>query len=186
MKIGIAVVTTGHRPLPVYDTPASVQFVLLEDHQMRGPAWARNQALRLLEGSGCEHMFVFDDDFQPVGRMVERVCRELVEFGVRYAEVFAGRVTYQTAEALQLIGGYNEAHGRYGLERAGRTERARRAGLLCRFGGPTLAAMVEPVREPRPLLTVEEKEAHVAMTSGIYRREVMGELFYNYRGQNRG
>lgn len=182
MQVGIAIVTTGHRQLPEYNTPRCCQFLVFEDTHLRGPAWARNQALRLLEGSGCTHMLVFDDDYAPRGADILRVCKELDEFGVDYAEVYGGRVTFQTKRALQVIGGYAESHGRYGLERAGRTIRARRAGLIGKAAGAsTLSAAVVPLSNGAPLLSVEEKEAHIEAARGLYAAEAQGSWFVPYK-----
>lgn len=181
--IGIAVITTGHRELPAYPQVQGAEFIVFEDTHLRGPAWARNQALRLLDD--CAHVFLLDDEFSLRPTDLLRSCAELQTWKLDYAEAFQGRVTYQTPRALRLIGGYDERHGRYGLERHGRTVRAERAGLRAQrhIADPTLASCILPLAGRASLLSDEEKEAHIRASEPIYKLETRGDCFRAYHPQ---
>lgn len=211
-RFGVGVITVGRRPIRDYLLPAGCAFVVVEDTGRRGPAWARNQALRQLDH--CEHIFLFDDDCWPVMRgWAEYWAGQCEAAGIKYSalpeafkteldlfddppiwdEVFAwkggiGAAIYQHRSALEVIGGYNEALRGYGLEDAGRADRALRAGLT----GPARNAC--PLRclayihsadvfgeNPEPSYTVEEKGAHIAANRGAYLAELDGPVFVPYR-----
>lgn len=210
-KYGVGVITVGRRPIRDYLLPDDCTFVVVEDTERRGVAWARNQVLQQLDH--CEHIFLFDDDCWPVMRgWAEYWSSQCEAAGVRYSalpEAFkdcvGGRVSehdgellswsggigaaiYQHRSALDVIGGYNEALRGYGFEDAGRADRAHRARLT----GPTRNAC--PLRclayirsadvfgeNPTPSYTVEEKEAHIAANRQAYLDELAGPVFVPYR-----
>lgn len=157
-KYGVGVITVGRRPIRDYLLPDDCTFVVVEDTERRGVAWARNQVLQQLDH--CEHIFLFDDDCWPVMRgWAEYWAGQCEVGGVTYSalpEAFKtkplhpmvdllvmdemlcwdggiGAAIYQHRSALDVIGGYNEALHGYGFEDAGRAVRAQRAGLT----GPT-------------------------------------------------
>jgi len=213
-KFGVGVITVGQRPIHDYLLPDDCTFVVVEDTERNGVAWARNQCLRQLDH--CEHIFLFDDDCWPVMRgWAEYWSEQCVNGGIGYSalpeafktkigdlieytvdvnyELFQwdggiGAAIYQHRSALDVIGGYNEALRGYGLEDAGRADRAYRAGLT----GPTRNAA--PLRllayihsadvmgeNPTPSYTVEEKEAHIRTNHPIYLAELDGPIFIPYR-----
>lgn len=210
-KFGVGVITVGRRPIRDYLLPDDCTFVVVQDTERRGVAWARNRVLQLLDH--CEHIFLFDDDCWPVMRgWAEYWAGQCEAAGVRYSalpEAFkscvGGRVSehdgellswdgglgaaiYQHRSALDVIGGYNETLHGYGFEDAGRADRAQRAGLT----GPTRNAC--PLRclayihsadvmgeNPTPSYTVEEKEAHIAANRQAYVDELAGPVFIPYR-----
>lgn len=211
-RYGVGVITVGRRPIHDYLLPDDCTFVVVEDTERNGVAWARNQCLRQLDH--CEHIFLFDDDCWPVMRGWAEYWSEQCDMHkVRYsalpeafksgfvrgatvcfgAELAAweggiGAAIYQHRSALDVIGGYNEALQGYGLEDAGRADRAYRAGLT----GPTRNAA--PLRllayihsadvmgeNPAPSYTVEEKEAHIRTNHPIYLAELDGPIFIPYR-----
>lgn len=210
-KFGVGVITVGRRPIRDYLLPDDCTFVVVEDTARNGVAWARNQVLQQLDH--CEHIFLFDDDCWPVMRgWAEYWSEQCWVAGVRYSalpEAFKsqhdgttatiggdmiawdggiGAAIYQHRTALDVIGGYNEALRGYGLEDAGRADRAYRAGLT----GPTRNAA--PLRllayihsadvmgeNPTPSYTVEEKEAHIRTNHPIYLAELDGPIFIPYR-----
>ncbi|MNV68733.1 hypothetical protein D3C71_1616020 [compost metagenome] len=112
-----------------------------------------------------------------------RASGEFAAWKLDYAEAYLGRVTYQSAAAVRRIGGYDEGHGRYGLERQGRCARAERAGLRGDRGiaDPTLSACIVPLAGRRALMTDEEKEAHIPAAARIYKRETTGDWFRAYQ-----
>lgn len=210
-RFGVGVITVGRRPIRDYLLPDDCTFVVVEDTERRGVAWARNQVLQQLDH--CEHVFLFDDDCWPVMRgWAEYWAGECYAVGVTYSAlpeafktVAGGRILpyqgdvlcwdggigaaiYQHRSALDVIGGYNEALKGYGFEDAGRADRAHRAGLT----GPTRNAA--PLRllayihsadvmgeNPTPSYTVEEKEAHIAANRGAYQAELAGPVFIPYK-----
>lgn len=208
-RYGVGVITVGLRPIHDYLLPDDCTFVIVEDTERNGVAWARNQCLRQLDH--CEHIFLFDDDCWPVmGGWADYWAEQCVRAAIRYSalpEAFKtghaftitqgdmipwlggiGAAIYQHRSALDVIGGYNEALRGYGLEDAGRADRAQRAGLT----GPTRNAA--PLRllayihsadvfgeNPTPSYSVEEKEAHIAINRPAYLEELKGPVFYPYR-----
>lgn len=210
-KYGVGVITVGRRPIRDYLLPDDCTFVVVEDTERRGVAWARNQVLQQLDH--CDHIFLFDDDCWPVMRgWAEYWAGECAAAWVGYSalpEAFKtgrierwahagsdiiywdggiGAAIYQHRSALEVIGGYNEALHGYGFEDAGRADRAQRAGLT----GPTRNAC--PLRclayihsadvfgeNPTPSYTVEEKEAHIAANHQAYLDELAGPVFVPYR-----
>lgn len=210
-RYGVGVITVGLRPIHDYLLPDDCTFVMVEDTERNGVAWARNQCLRQLDH--CEHIFLFDDDCWPVmGGWAEYWAGQCVHAAIRYSalpEAFKtgasgymwdhcgevigwdggiGAAIYQHRSALDVIGGYNEALRGYGLEDAGRADRAQRAGLT----GPTRNAA--PLRllayihsadvfgeNPTPSYSVEEKEAHIAINRPAYLEELKGPVFHPYR-----
>lgn len=156
-KFGVGVITVGRRPIRDYLLPDDCTFVVVEDTERNGVAWARNQVLRQLDH--CEHIFLFDDDCWPVVRgWAEYWSGQCESEAIAYSalpEAFKSRcdmtssmrlhgeliawdggigaAIYQHRSALDVVGGYNEALQGYGLEDAGRAARAYRAGLT----GPT-------------------------------------------------
>lgn len=156
-KYGVGVITVGRRPIRDYLLPDDCKFVIVEDTDRCGVAWARNQVLQQLDD--CEHIFLFDDDCWPVMRgwaeywagqcSVALVCYSALPeaFKSRFdydstmrlaSDTLAwdggiGAAVYQHRSALEVIGGYNEKLHGYGFEDAGRADRAHRAGLT----GPT-------------------------------------------------
>lgn len=163
-RFGVGVITVGRRPIRDYLLPDDCTFVVVEDTERRGVAWARNQVLQQLDH--CEHIFLFDDDCWPTIRgWAEYWAGECDRAGIRYSalpEAFKTGITgpqdwtcgeelmtwdggigaaiYQHRSTLDVIGGYNEALQGYGFEDAGRADRAFRAGL----SGPTRNAC--PIR----------------------------------------
>lgn len=210
MKYGVGVITVGLRPIRDYLLPDDCAFVVVEDTERRGPAWARNQCLQQLDH--CEHIFLFDDDCWPVMRgWAEYWSSQCEAVGVTYSalpEAFKGTLVgtrmgdmmtwsggigaaiYQHRSALGVIGGYNEQLQGYGLEDAGRAHRAGRAGLSVRNPGFNAApfrllAYIHSAdvmgENPTPSYTVEEKEAHIAKNHPIYLQELVGPIFIPYR-----
>lgn len=207
-KYGVGVITVGLRPIRDYLLPDDCTFVVVEDCERRGVAWARNQVLQQLDH--CEHIFLFDDDCWPVMHgWAEYWASHCSTWQLRYSalpEAFKtnalqplneevmcwdggiGAAIYQHRSALDVIGGYNEALKGYGFEDAGRHRRAHRAGLT----GPTHNAA--PIRllayihsadvmgeNPTPSYTVEEKEAHIAANWAAYLAELGGPVYIPYR-----
>lgn len=209
-RYGVGVITVGRRPIRDYLLPDDCTFVVVEDTERRGVAWARNQCLRQLDH--CEHIFLFDDDCWPVMRgwaeywsgqceaasvtysaLPEAFKTTVADYLLHAREVVGwdggiGAAIYQHRSALDVIGGYNETLQGYGLEDAGRADRAYRAGLT----GPTRNAA--PLRllayihsadvmgeNPAPSYTVEEKEAHIRTNHPIYLAELDGPIFIPYR-----
>lgn len=208
-RYGVGVITVGLRPIHDYLLPDDCAFVVVEDTERRGVAWARNQVLRQLDH--CEHIFLFDDDCWPVMHgWAEYWADQCAGADITYSalpEAFKtghaftiaqgdmipwlggiGAAIYQHRSALEVIGGYNEALRGYGLEDAGRADRAYRAGLT----GPTRNAA--PLRllayihsadvfgeNPTPSYSVEEKEAHIALNRPAYLEELKGPVFHPYR-----
>lgn len=209
-RFGVGVITVSRRPIRDYLLPDDCTFVVVEDTERRGVAWARNQVLQQIDH--CEHIFLFDDDCWPTMRgwaeywsehcraagvrysaLPEAFKTGIVDFSAVTLDVIAwdggiGAAIYQHRSALDVIGGYNEALHGYGFEDAGRADRAQRAGLT----GPTRNAC--PIRclayihsadvfgeNPEPSYTVEEKEAHIAANRPAYIAELAGSVFIPYR-----
>ena len=66
MKIGVGVITMGVRALKSYRTQPDTYFHVHVDTDKKGVSHARNTCLKHLYDEGCDYMFVFDDDGDPV------------------------------------------------------------------------------------------------------------------------
>lgn len=205
MKIGVGVITTGERPLKLQRVALWADLQVVTDVDRRGPSWGRNECLKRLQG--CDHIFLMDDDCYPVMPGWEAyLIEQFVKHGVDYSvlpEAFKtpllgthgemgywaggiGAFCYQSAKALDVVGGYNEAYDRYGFEDAGRLNRAQRAGLT----GPN-APVSCPIRalayihsedvfaeNPTPTVSRAEKQRLIDKNRPLYDEELAGPLYY--------
>lgn len=211
MKIGIGVITVGLRPIGNYRLGTDSELYIFHDKDRKGPAYARNQCLRYFYDKGFDYIFLFDDDCRPVMDNWEKYFIDQAnEAGVNYMAVpeyfktgFKGMLTdemalwdgtcgcftYQTRYCLDTIGGYNNDYFGYGLEDAGRSKRALRAGMTehpDHFSFPIrgLAYIYsEDIFGVTAIqnLTMEEKLSYVHKNQGTYNKEINGEkLFYDF------
>ncbi len=205
-KYGVGVITIGRRPIQDYLLPDDCKFVVIEDTDRRGVAWARNQALAQLDQ--CEHIFLFDDDCWPVmAGWAEYWVKDMATFDIGYSVMpeafktkFDGIVTgdlgrweggigaacYQHRDTLDIIGGYNETLKGYGFEDAGRLARYQRAEQEAFNYAPIrLLAYIHSAdvfgENPAPSFSVEEKEAHIKANHPIYVAELAGPVYIPYK-----
>lgn len=207
MKVGVGVITMGVRPIHDYKLAHDTHLFVYTDVERKGPAHARNQALKHLLDEGCDIFFLFDDDCYPRATGWEAcfIDQHLVtgihffglpdtlNAGVNGCE---GEVIYWngvlgcfgmfTRALLDAIGFYNTAYERYGHEDTAYTFRALRSGLAGNgIGFPSPIRALGYIHSEDVYgetliqnLTPEEKGAYIQINQPIFDAEVNGDQLY--------
>lgn len=151
-RIGVGRITCGNRmPHDLRLPEGAIQCDII-DTERRGPAWARNQALKTLMDEECEYLFLFDDDCYPImdgwaHYFVRQSMLSGVEFlglpeafkstlihkgkqEVAYWSNIIGCFNFQTRRFMETVGYYNSEYKGYGYEDSARNHRAMRSGLV--------------------------------------------------------
>lgn len=152
-KVGIGIITCQNRPihpnfLNLISGPTTT-FVYT-DHERKGPAYGRNECLKVLSEAGCDYFFLFDDDVYPVHEDWQSILVDLHEstgihlFGypdkrdkepksilgpIEFYQWNTGCFISLTRDMLEAIGYFNPAYKVYGFEDIAYLYRARRSGL---------------------------------------------------------
>lgn len=157
MKVGIAIISTGDRAISPNMTQllaSNATVLIYVDKDRRGPGFARNQAIKALYDSGCEHFFLFDDDVWPMRKGWDvhliNVAKEynLDFIGFPHAwesrpigldrgmAVYPGvtvQFAYLSRKCVDTVGYFDLRYGKYGPEDITYAYRAHLAGL-CGLG----------------------------------------------------
>lgn len=161
MKIGIGVITVQNREihpniLNLISQPT--QFYIFTDHERKGPGFGRNECIKNLYDSGCDYIFMFDDDTYPVKKGWEdHIIRAATDNdihcfgypnsnaavvnaalsnklrtvnGVDYWQWSTGCFKFITRRFVEEVGYFNNEYHTYGFEDVGYLYRAR-ASRLC-------------------------------------------------------
>lgn len=152
-QFGIGIITTGNRELHpnllnLITEPTT--FHVYTDYNRRGPAYGRNECIKVLMDSGCDYIALFDDDTYPIESGWQNYCVGMMRQanvdvigypdptvarlegqgrGMDYWQWCTGCFTMISRKAVETIGYYNTAYKTYGHEDIAYLFRARRAGL---------------------------------------------------------
>lgn len=157
-KVGVGVITMQNRQikselLNLISGPTA--FYVHVDHERNGPGYGRNECIKNLYDSDCDHIFLFDDDTFPVIKgwqdyFIEWATRNHIEsfaypnrakFGepvakegdVEYWHWCTTPFQYLSRKMVDTVGYYNTAYDRYAYEDLAYLYRARVSGL-CGYG----------------------------------------------------
>jgi hypothetical protein len=159
MKIGIGVTTVPERREVSANTismiekylPSEYELVVIYDDYHRGVAVSKNECLEKLYNTGCDHIFLFDDDTYPIAPGWWKPYVESKEPHLMYQfklpgkpstdmqevyrddEIVAythtrGAMIYVTKEVLDTVGGFDTRYYN-GFEHPDYTNRIHNAGL---------------------------------------------------------
>lgn len=168
--------------------------------ERQGIAKVKNEGIRILKSSGCDHFFLFDDDAFPVKKGWEELYISLARTNnvhhfmhqfplpagfspertangiCEYAEC-CGMMLYFTRHAIDTLGGYRKDFGIYGYEHAEISGRCHFAGLQSGWG-PYISP--ENTREYIYSLDLElnhwgNQPPDFEITPGEWRSSIQGE-----------
>lgn len=161
MKIGIGVITVQKREihpniLNLISQPT--QFYVFTDHERKGPGFGRNECIKNLYDSGCDYIFIFDDDTYPIKKGWEDLVIQAAnnndlhcfgypnpvaaavnanlssklrtDNGIDYWQWNTGCFKFVTRRFVEEVGYFNNEYHTYGHEDVGYLYRAR-ASKLC-------------------------------------------------------
>ena len=112
------------------------------DTEGKGVAYSKNQCLKILKD--CDKIFLFDDDCFPIKDGWDQIFtghhqmylgnwgkikQSATIDGITFFNNCAGVLMYLSKEAVEKVGAFNEAFGRYGLEHAEYSERVNKEML---------------------------------------------------------
>lgn len=165
-KFGVGIITTGNRELHpnllnLITEPTT--FHVYTDYERRGPAYGRNECIKVLMDAGCDYIALFDDDTYPIKSGWQAHMLEVMEAsgvdvmgypdptvakeqermgsGITLWHFCTGCFMMISRKTVEKIGYLNSAYKTYGHEDIGYLFRARRAKLT----GP-LSADASPTR----------------------------------------
>lgn len=153
MKIGIGVITTQSRELHpnllnLISMPTTTHVYV--DKERRGPAYGRNQCIKVLYDAGCDFIALFDDDTYPImsgwqDHMAAVMTQNNVDVmgypdptvakkvhsadGMDYWAFCTGCFTMISRKAVEKLGYYSSGYRTYGYEDIGYLARARDLAL---------------------------------------------------------
>lgn len=160
MKIGVGIITVQKRelhPNMLNLISQPTQFYVFTDHERKGPGFGRNECIKNLYDSGCDYIFMFDDDTFPIKKGWEDLViqaatnNDLHCFGypnssvtvhnalasnklrtvngVDYWQWNTGCFKFITRRFVEEVGYFNSNYHTYGYEDIGYLNRARASGL---------------------------------------------------------
>lgn len=210
MKIGIGIITTPKRiEGNVYNLDNYKQFLSYKyeydiythiDSDSKGVSYGRNTCIEHLLNSGCDYVFLFDDDCYPMMfNWDEYIVENAIKNNLHYAllpHVFnaecleirgeisswsghLGCFTFFSKEMLNEVGFYNGEYNRYGFEDAAMHIRLKYSKLnnseklytLTRIGYYIFSQDMYH-RNPVVNLTMEEKMVYIQQNKSIYMKEI--------------
>lgn len=208
-KIGVGVITMGLREIKDYRlSSVNSEFYLFKDINRVGPASGRNQCIKHLYDSGCDHIFLFDDDCYPIhdgwdDYIVSVAQNNNMNF-LSLPEIFkdqfldansqelcywsgsVGCFSYQSRKFIDLVGYYNTAYDRYGFEDSARNHRAVVSGIDPTHNGYPSALRVsnyiysEDIYGDNPIVNIsyEDKMEYIEKNHHIYLEEITSGQIY--------
>jgi hypothetical protein len=153
MKTGIGIISTGDRAISSNITQQLELNCLVSiyvDKDRKGPGYGRNQVIKSLYDSGCEHFFLFDDDVYPLRKnwdthiinLAQENNLDFIGFPHvwdskaieldRGMPVFPGvtvQFAYLSRKCVETVGYFDLRYGKYGPEDITYAYRAHLAGL---------------------------------------------------------